>query len=383
MAIQPRQGTHRGQTTVCQAEGAARASSQWPLGLLRTAGDLEALLRDLGEPRFRGAQVRQWVFRRGVTDPAAMTDLPRALRERLGATARASLARVREVRRSRDGTAKALLAVQGPGRPPAAVESVLIPEDGRLTLCVSSQAGCAVGCPFCASGQGGLVRNLGPEEIAGQVLWAWQYAGRRPTHVVFMGMGEPMANFPSVRAAIDLLRGPGGFGIAARRLTVSTAGHVPGIRRLAEEPGLQVGLAVSLHAPDDCLRNRLVPLNRAYPLAELLQACRQYTAATRRRVTFEYVLLRGVNDSLPQARALAGLVRGMLGHVNLIPYNPVPGLNFEAPSPEGISRFARTLQDLGVTVTVRWSRGADIEAACGQLRAAEGRTSPPEGVQAG
>lgn len=355
--------------SAAQGEPGLQGRLEWPLGLVQRPEGLAALVAQLGEPRFRGDQLRGWVLGKGVTDPATMTDLPMALRQRLQPVAWSSSARIQQLRRSRDGTVKALLTLQGAGRPPVAVESVLIRQGARLTVCVSSQAGCAVGCPFCASGQDGLVRNLAPEEIAAQVLWAWGHAGRLPTHVVFMGMGEPMANFAAVRAAIDLLRPPVGFGIAARRLTISTAGHVPGIRRLAAEPGLQVGLAVSLHAPDDALRDRLVPLNRAYPLDELLRACREYVAATRRRVTFEYVLLRGLNDSPSHARRLARLVRGILGHVNLIPYNPVGTLDFAPPGEDEVRRFAEILDMLGVTVTVRWSRGADIEAACGQLRA--------------
>lgn len=299
-----------------------------------------------------------------------MTDLPAALRQALAEPAWAERLQVQQLRQARDGTVKALLNLTGPARRAAAIEAVLMPHRDRLTLCVSTQAGCPVGCAFCATGLMGLVRQLTAREIAGQVLWARWAAGRWPSHVVFMGMGEPLANYEAVRAAIDLMRAPHGFGIGVRRLTLSTAGLVPGIRRLAGEPGLQVGLAVSLHAADDELRSRLVPLNRAYPLGELMAACRQYVEATRRRLTFEYVLLRGVNDDAAQARQLARLVAGMLCHINIIPYNPVPGLPFERPPAQQVQRFAGWLQELGVAVTVRWSKGADIEAACGQLRAA-------------
>ena len=306
-----------------------------------------------------------------------MTDLPRAFRQALEQEAWSERLEVLQIRHARDGTVKALLNLLGPGRP-AAVESVLMPHRGRLTLCVSTQAGCPVGCAFCATGRMGLVRQLSAREIAGQVLWARFAADRWPSHVVFMGMGEPLANYPAVRAAIDLVRAPDGFGIGVRRLTLSTVGLVPGILRLAAEPKLQVGLAVSLHAADDELRSQLVPLNRAYPLAELMRACRQYVEATHRRLTFEYVLLKGVNDDAAQARQVARLVAGMLCHVNVIPYNPVAGLPFQTPEAERVERFAGWLRERGVAVTVRWSRGADIEAACGQLRAA-GAAAPVAG----
>ena len=305
-----------------------------------------------------------------------MTDLPQGFRRALAQEAWAERLEVLRVLRARDGTAKALLNLVGAGRP-AAIESVLMRHRGRLTLCVSTQAGCPVGCAFCATGLMGLVRQLSAREIAGQVLWAHFVTGRWPSHVVFMGMGEPLANYPAVRTAIDLMRAPHGFGIGVRRLTLSTAGLVPGILRLAAEPKLQVGLAVSLHAADDELRSQLVPLNRAYPLAELMRACRRYVEATRRRLTFEYVLLKGINDDAGQARQLARLVAGMLCHVNVIPYNPVAGLPFETPSEERVERFARWLGELGVAVTIRWSKGADIEAACGQLRAGGATPSVP------
>ena len=349
-----------------------------PLGLLRPPAGLREVVLRYGEPAFRARQLHRWLFRRGVAEPEAMTDLPASLRERLRAQAGAERLQVQQTRRGADGTIKALLRLEGAGRP-VGVEAVLMPQGRRLTVCVSTQAGCAVGCPFCATGRMGLLRQLSPAEIAGQVLWARRTAGRWPTHVVFMGMGEPLANYPAVRAAIDLIRAPQGFGIGQRRLTLSTAGHVPGIRRLAAEAHLQVGLAVSLHAADRALRERLVPLERAYPLDELLAACRQYAEATRRRVTFEYVLLKGVNDDLAQARLLARRLQGMLCHVNVIPYNPVPGLPFQRPQPGRVARFARQLQELGLAVTVRWSRGVDIEAACGQLGA---RPAVAAGAQA-
>lgn len=340
-----------------------------PLGLVRRQGELAALAEGLGEPAFRGAQVRDWVFSHGTPDPQAMSNLPRALREALAEVAWQTRLVPLRVEADPDGTRKGLLALERPDGARVEVEAVLIPGRDRLTLCVSTQAGCAVGCPFCATGLLGLRRNLTAAEIAGQVLWARQEAGRWPTHVVFMGMGEPLANWAAVRQAIDLIRPPEGFGIGSRRLTVSTSGVVPGILELAKEPHLQVNLAVSLHAPEDGLRNRLVPLNRRWPLEALMEAVRTYAAATRRRVSFEYVMLAGVNDAPALARRLADLVAGMLCHVNLIPYNPVPDLPFE-PSPEAaVRRFAQILEGRGVPTTVRTPRGRSIDAACGQLGA--------------
>ena len=340
-----------------------------PLGLVRPKAELAALAESRGEPAFRGAQMRDWVFSHGNPDPMSMTNLPRALREALSEVAwQAQLVPLR-VDVDPDGTRKGLLALDRADGKRVEVEAVLIPGRDRLTLCVSTQAGCAVGCPFCATGLLGLRRNLEAFEIAGQVLWARREAGRWPTHVVFMGMGEPLANWRAVRQAIDLIRPPQGFGIGSRRLTVSTAGVVPGILELAKEPGLQVNLAVSLHAPEDELRNRLVPLNRRWPLAALLDAVRTYVSATRRRVSFEYVMLGGVNDTPGMARRLADLLTGLLCHVNLIPYNPVPELPFE-PSPEPVvRRFARILTERGIPTTVRVPRGRSIDAACGQLGA--------------
>ncbi|MEW6048544.1 MAG: 23S rRNA (adenine(2503)-C(2))-methyltransferase RlmN, partial [Bacillota bacterium] len=341
-----------------------------PLGLVRTRAELGAVVGAAGEPGYRAEQVHRWVFSRGQADPQAMTSLPKPLRGRLSEVAWQRWLQPLKLEVDADGTRKGLLSVHDSARPPAEIEAVLIPGRSRLTLCLSTQAGCAVGCPFCATGLLGLRRNLSAPEIAGQVLWAQSSAGRFPTHVVFMGMGEPLANWEAVRHAIDLLRGPDGFGIGSRRLTVSTAGVAPGILQLAGEPGLQVNLALSLHAPNDRLRDRLVPLNRRWPLEPLMEAVRTYIRATRRRVSFEYVMLADVNDTPELARELADRVGGLLCHVNLIPYNPVPGLPFE-PSPDAaVKRFAGILEGRGVAVTVRMPRGRSIHAACGQLGAA-------------
>lgn len=339
------------------------------LGLVRPRTELRHWMAQQGEPAYRGSQVGEWVFRHGVTDPLAMTNLPARLRESLRASAWQAQLRVLAVQSDADGTRKAVLALEGAGLAPARVETVLIPDGDRLTVCVSTQAGCAVGCPFCATGQVGLQRNLTAAEIAGQLLWVRAHVGRWPTHVVFMGMGEPMANWRAVRQSIDLIRPPEGFGIGVRRLTVSTSGVVPGIRALAAEPTLEVNLAISLHAPDDQLRDRLVPLNRRWPLSELMDAVRAYVEATRRRVSFEYVMLGGINDGPLEARRLAALLNGLLCHVNLIPYNPVSGLPFEPSSPSAVRRFRAILAEAGIPVTLRRPRGRAIDAACGQLGA--------------
>lgn len=355
------------------ARAAARApglpETVLPLGLVRPRSELRHWMAQQGEPAYRGSQVGEWVFGHGVADPLAMTDLPVGLRERLRASAWQARLTALAVQADADGTQKAVLMLEAAGLVPARVETVVIPEGDRLTLCVSTQAGCAVGCPFCATGQVGLRRNLTAAEIAGQLLWARAHAGRWPTHVVFMGMGEPMANWRALRQSIDLIRAPDGFGIGVRRLTVSTSGVVPGIRALAAEPTLEVNLAISLHAADDDLRDRLVPLNRRWPLSELMGAVRAYVEATRRRVSFEYVMLGGVNDGPLHARQLATLLSGLLCHVNLIPYNPVPGLPFEPSSPGAVRRFRAALAHAGIPVTVRRPRGRAIEAACGQLGA--------------
>lgn len=348
---------------------APTAGAPIPLGLLRPRAELARWMASAQEPAYRGVQVWEWVFAHGIPDPLAMTNLPARLRQALQQPAWQARLVPLEVQTDPDGTRKAVLALEREGAAPARVEAVLIPGRGRLTACLSTQAGCAVGCPFCATGLLGLRRNLDAAEIAGQLLWARAEAGRWPTHVVFMGMGEPMANWRAVRQAIDLIRPPDGFGIGTRRLTVSTSGVVPGILAMAREPQLEVDLAISLHAPDDELRDRLVPLNRRWPLAELMRAVRTYVESTRRRVSFEYVMLAGVNDSPAQARRLAERLAGLLCHVNLIPYNPVPGLSF-APSEEGaVRRFAAILAERGIPATVRRPRGRAIEAACGQLGA--------------
>jgi 23S rRNA (adenine2503-C2)-methyltransferase len=327
-----------------------------------TAG-LTAMLATYGEPAYRARQVMDWIYGKGVYTFAEMTNLPVALRNRLAQSARIAVPAVVAVQKAADGTRKYLLQLDDGEQ----VEAVLISERERLTVCLSSQVGCAIGCALCATGLGGLVRNLTAGEIVGQVLSVQRDAGKRLTNVVLMGMGEPLANYGQVMAALKLLNHPVAVGLGARRFTVSTAGVVPGIRQLAREP-LQVNLAVSLHAADDRLRDLLVPINRRYPLAKLLAACQEYIELTGRRITFEYVLLAGVNDSVSQAGQLGRLLVGMLCHVNLIPVNPVSEAGYHRPDDAVTKQFLRALRRHGIEATLRKEKGAGIDAACGQLR---------------
>jgi 23S rRNA (adenine2503-C2)-methyltransferase len=336
-----------------------------PLGLPRP--ELEQLFAGLGEKPFRARQLMRWMYGRGVLDPAAMTDLSVNLRETLARRAEFSLPAIDTVQESADGTTKWRLAV-GAGQ---LVETVFIPEEGRGTLCVSSQVGCALDCSFCATGRQGFNRNLTAAEIVGQVVLATRelglVAGRsRVTNVVFMGMGEPLANFRAVVQACGVLIDDLGFQLSRRRVTVSTSGLVPQIRKLAQETN--AALAVSLHAPDDGLRNELVPINRTHPIAELLEACWEYAEATNAvGITFEYVMLSGVNDSDAQARALAKLLANRPAKINLIPFNSFPGSDYRRSTPEALSRFRQVLLDAGIMTITRRTRGDDIAAACGQL----------------
>ena len=325
--------------------------------------NLVEFFADLDEKPYRAKQIMQWVYQRRVLDFAKMTDLSLRLRERLTSIAQFSLPAVKTVENSSDGTRKWLIDV-GAGQ---AVETVFIPELNRGTLCISSQAGCALDCAFCATGQQGFNRNLTAAEILGQIVIASiDLHAQRITNVVFMGMGEPLANYKNVLPAVKLLLDDDAFGLSRRRVTISTAGLVPQIRRLADE--CNVVLAVSLHAPTNELRDELVPINRVHPISELLDACWRYAQVlASRQVTFEYVMLDGVNDSLHQARVLAGLLKGHPAKVNLIPFNPFPGSPFSCSPPEVIDAFMRTLWAEGVVATVRRARGDDIAAACGQL----------------
>jgi len=336
-----------------------------PLGLPRP--ELEQLFSGLGEKPFRARQLMRWMYGRGVLDPAAMTDLSATLRDTLAARADFRLPAIDTVQESSDGTTKWRLAV-GAGQ---LIETVFIPEEARGTLCVSSQVGCALDCSFCATGRQGFNRNLTAAEIIGQVVLADRALGRvggnsRVTNVVFMGMGEPLANFRSVVQACAVLIDDLGFQISRRRVTVSTSGLVPQIRKLALESN--AALAVSLHAPDDELRNVLVPINRRHPIAELLQACWDYAESTNAMgITFEYVMLSGVNDAEAQARDLARLLKNRPAKVNLIPFNHFPGSDYRRSTPDALARFRQVLLDNRIMTMVRRTRGDDIAAACGQL----------------
>jgi 23S rRNA (adenine2503-C2)-methyltransferase len=317
---------------------------------------------ELGEKPFRARQLMQWIYQRRVLDFGAMTDLSRNLRERLVATASLDLPAVVQREVSEDGTRKWLIDVGGN----QAVESVFIPEPNRGTLCISSQAGCAIDCAFCATGHQGFNRNLTAQEILGQVLIAREELPSDITNVVFMGMGEPLANYDNVLRAVRILVDDFGFGLSRRRVTISTSGLVPQLLRLAGD--CNVALAVSLHATTDELRDRLVPINRLHPIEKLLDACWQYAEVlASRHVTFEYVMLAGVNDSADDARRLVRLLRNRPAKVNLIPFNPFPGSEFECSHAEVIDRFVRILRDRGIVATIRRARGDDIAAACGQL----------------
>lgn len=330
--------------------------------------ELQAFFERIGEKPFRARQVMQWIYRRGVDDFEAMTDLSKTLRNRLRETAVLHVPEIVVEQQSTDATRKWMLrtdAAQG-------IETVFIPEPNRGTLCISSQVGCVLDCAFCATAQQGFNRNLSTAEIIGQVWLANRELGDRPdgnrwvSNVVLMGMGEPLANYRNVVPALKILTDDFGFGHSRRRVTLSTSGIVPLIDRLGEE--CNVALAVSLHAPDDELRDELVPINRRYPIAELLDACWRYAEEVYgRSITFEYVMLDGVNDSLARARHLARLMRGRPGKVNLIPFNPFPGTRFGRSPTATIEAFRETLLKAGIRATIRRTRGDDIDAACGQL----------------
>ncbi len=339
------------------------------------ASGLAALFAQLGEKPFRAKQVSRWIHQRGMGKIAAMTDLSKPLRERLAEVAEIRGPAVISDATAADGTRKWLLDVGGGN----AVEMVYIPEDDRGTLCISSQAGCALDCAFCSTGKQGFNRNLTTAEIVGQLWHAnralladgvtapWVDQGRAPiTNVVMMGMGEPRANYDNVRSALSTFLDDNAYGLSRRRVTLSTSGLVPAIDRLRED--CPVALAVSLHAPDDALRDRLVPINRKYPIAALLEASVRYLErAPRNFVTFEYVMLDGVNDSPDQARALAVLVRDVPCKFNLIPWNPFPGAEFRTSPRARIVAFQQALIDAGYVATIRKTRGENIDAACGQL----------------
>lgn len=340
-------------------------------------------LAELGEPGFRGDQIFRWVHQHGVYDVEQMSNLSRELRAQLRSQGLAAPLREELVQRSSDGTRKLLLRLPDG----LAIECVLIPRvnaedeededeadpsapaERRVTLCVSTQVGCAMGCVFCASGQAGLRRGLGAQEIVAQVAFARRHLepGERLRNLVFMGMGEPLHHYAETARSIRLLTHPLGLGMSPRRITVSTVGLISGIRKLGEDFAGKVGLAISLHAPDTVTRSSIIPMNEHQPMDELMAALRRYPMPKRRRITFEYTLIRGVNDDLTQARRLAQVLRGLPSKVNLIPMNPIEASSLRAPRPEDVEAFRSELARLGVSCSVRQTRGDDVDAACGQL----------------
>jgi 23S rRNA (adenine2503-C2)-methyltransferase len=334
------------------------------VGLVPSA--LEDLAVELGASRYRGRQLATWIYRKGVFDLETMSDLPKDFRARLAERAVVEVPEPERVTSSQDGSRKLVYRFADGRR----ISSVIMPDDERITLCVSTQVGCGFECRFCLTGVMGLERNLTSAEIVGQLLGANRLLApdQRVTHIVFMGMGEPLANYAALVMSLRILTDAKlGVGYSPRRITVSTVGLVPGIEKLGRED-LKVNLAISLHAATDEVRGRLMPVNRSFDLKTLLAALRKYPLAHRQRIFFEYVLLEGVNDSVEEAARLAKLLRGIRAKVNLIPFNDWEGAEFRRPSLPRILAFQSILLDAGITTTVRWSKGEDIGAACGQLR---------------
>lgn len=346
--------------------------------------ELERALTELGSPAFHARQVFQWIHKRGVTDLARMSDLSRELRERLAESTTLSTPAVIRTERSADGTTKLLLRLADGKQ----IESVCIPEHAtgatdlrqadRLTFCLSTQVGCAMKCAFCLTGRMGIDRNLTAGEIVGQVrVLLRELALRgRPFNIVLMGMGEPLHNYDETMKALRILADPLGLAVSPRRITLSTVGVLPALERLATEPFMP-NLAISLHSTTAAQRDLLVPINRKYGIEELLEACRRFPLKRRERITFEYVMLKDVNDTPDDARRLARLLRGIKAKVNLLPLNEAAGIPFERPPDAAVDGFARMLAERGVTVSVRKSRGRDIRAACGQLITESSRTATP------
>ncbi len=329
-----------------------------------TLPELEALLSGLGQPKFRGKQLFSWLHEKRVLSFEEMTNLPAALRERLAETCCiTALETERKLVSQLDGTIKYLYRLQDGEH----VESVLMRYEHGISLCISSQVGCRMGCAFCASTKAGFVRNLTASEILEQVYAAGRDTGERISSIVLMGIGEPLDNFDQVMRFLELVTDPNGLNLSHRHISLSTCGVVGRIRELAEKD-LQITLSISLHATDDAARSAIMPINKRWNLEELLAACQEYTDKTHRRISYEYALISGVNDSRRQAEELAGLLKGMLCHVNLIPVNYVREAGYEKSPREKIYAFQKVLNDRGVNTTIRRTLGADINAACGQLR---------------
>jgi len=336
-------------------------------------GEMEIGLRALGQPSYRAKQIMEWAYSRDkrVESWEGMTNLPAALRSSLAEQHPIRLPEVVQVSGSKDTTQKFLLKLHDG----ELIETVLIPaspalygeESDRRTLCVSSQVGCAYGCKFCASGLDGWKRHLTADEIVTQVLLAEKISGERINNLVFMGMGEPMANYANFLKAVTILNAPWGVGLGARKMTVSTSGLVPRIMELADQP-LQIRLAISLHGASDVVRSQIMPVNQKYPVAELMEACAYYCERKKQMITFEYILIEGVNDAPTEARLLADRARHLRAKINLIPYNSVEGLPWNRPSEPAQEEFLAILRDRGIAATIRREKGHDIDAACGQLR---------------
>jgi len=354
--------------------------------VLDTRPDLKSMSRaqlaewvktSLGEPRFRADQIFRWLHLRGAKDFSDMSDLSKALRDRLSDTARVGGLTLEDVKVARDGTRKLLLRTSHGDL----IESVLIPMDDRITQCVSSQVGCKIGCDFCLTARMPLRRHLAASEIVDQVLWAKRVLdeagqGQRVGNLVYMGMGEPLDNYDNMLNSLRIVTDEMGFNISLRRITVSTSGVVPKLERLAQED-IQPQLAVSLNASNDEQRNRLIPINKVWNIGRLLETLRAFPLPPRRLITIEYVMLAGINDTLDDAKRLAVLLKGLRCKVNLIPFNPWPGSNYERPTPASVDTFARFLLSRNYLVTVRYSKGDDIGAACGQL---DGKGEPTVAV---
>ena len=348
--------------------------------------ELGAHLSELSEPTYRAKQVVDWIYQKRVLSFEAMTDLPQLLRQQLAQKFRLTNLETVRVLGSKDTTRKFLFRLEDGNL----IESVLIPaspalygeRSDRRTICVSTQVGCAYGCKFCASGLDGFSRNLLPNEIVDQLMAVERESGEKIDNVVFMGMGEPLANLSNVQRAIQIINAPWGLGIGARHITVSTSGLAPQIRKLADEP-TQIRLAISLHGATDDVRNRIMPINRKYNVATLLDACEYFATRRKQRITFEYILIANVNDSEEQAHLLAKHARRLSAKVNLIPYNTVAGLEWSRPSRNRQEKFLAILREHGVAATLRREKGHDIEAACGQLRLQTKEAGRPVSIDAG
>ncbi|MDD5496053.1 MAG: 23S rRNA (adenine(2503)-C(2))-methyltransferase RlmN [Candidatus Omnitrophica bacterium] len=326
--------------------------------------ELETVLEAMGEARYRAAQIWRWLFKVGVKSFDGMSDIPSPLRETLKKRFHITHPALLDSKSSKDGTTKYLFKLEDANT----IETVFLPEGRRNTICLSSQVGCKFGCVFCASSAFGFVRNLKVSEILDEVLYIKSRKSALPiTNLVFMGIGEPLDNYDNLIGAIRVFNDKAGFNMGARKITISTCGLLPGIERLKEE-GLQVELSISLHSADDVIRSRLVPINKRYPLKSLMEACRSYTEATKRIITFEYVLIKDVNSSKADALKLAGLLKGMKCKVNTISYNQIKAKGYEGPSKKEIEVFVKTLKDNGINITHRKSKGEGIDAGCGQLR---------------